>query len=204
MDLAFEAAQRAPNSSNLQTWEFYWVKNTEKKSRLAEACLSQGAAKTAQEMVVVVSQRSLWKEHCKALFDRIASTGSGTREQKNYYGKAIPFLYGMRWLVPVKWLMVHGIGLFRPFTRRPVTGRDLDEVSIKSAALAAENFMLAVSAQGFDSCPMEGFDEWRVRKVIGSGFGSRVVMVISVGERDPKGVWGEQFRFPKESFVKEV
>ncbi len=39
----------APNSSNLQCWEFYWVKDPTKKAQLVEALLSQPAARTAQE-----------------------------------------------------------------------------------------------------------------------------------------------------------
>ena len=31
---ALEAATLAPNSSNLQPWEFYWVKSEEKKKQL--------------------------------------------------------------------------------------------------------------------------------------------------------------------------
>ena len=35
----------------------------------------------------------------------------------------------------------------------------LFETVSKSTALACQNFMLALVAEGFDSCPMEGFDE---------------------------------------------
>ena len=96
------------------------------------------------------------------------------------------------------------MGLFKPTPRHPWSPRDRMEVCIKSAALACENLMLAITAQGFDTCPMEGFDESRVAKVINLKCGSRVVMVISIGERDAKGVWGEQLRLPKEQFVKRI
>lgn len=36
----------------------------------------------------------------------------------------------------------------------------------KSTALAAQNLMLALRAHGYDSCPMEGFDEHRVKKLL--------------------------------------
>jgi nitroreductase len=42
---------------------------------------------------------------------------------------------------------------------------------------------------------MEGFDEFRVKKLLGLGLLDRVVMVISVGKPDlEKGIWGEQIR----------
>ena len=43
-----ELALLAPTSSNLQCWEFYWVKSKEKKDKLKTYCLNQSAANTAQ------------------------------------------------------------------------------------------------------------------------------------------------------------
>ena len=60
---ALDAALIAPNSSNLQTWEFYWVRTSEVKKKLVESCMSQSAARTAQELVVVVANPSLWKKN---------------------------------------------------------------------------------------------------------------------------------------------
>ncbi len=68
---------------------------------------------------------------------------------------------------------------------------------MKSCALACENFMLAIAAQEFDTCPMEGFDESRVKRLLRLGRRASVVMVISVGRRDPRGLWGERFRLPR-------
>jgi nitroreductase len=95
-------------------------------------------------------------------------------------------------------------GIFKPVPRNPWSPRDIEEVAIKSTALAAENFMLAISAQGFDTCPMEGFDEARVKKLLGLGWRARIVMVVSVGERAPEGLWGERFRLPREMVVKKI
>jgi nitroreductase len=89
--------------------------------------------------------------------------------------------------------------------RRPWSFRDLQEVSIKSAALASENFMLAISAQGYSTCPMEGFDEARVKRILSLSWTDRVVMVISVGrENAARGVWGPQFRFSRDRFIHKV
>jgi nitroreductase len=46
-----ELALLAPNSSNLQPWEFYWVRTENKKNKLIEYCLGQPAAATAKELV---------------------------------------------------------------------------------------------------------------------------------------------------------
>ena len=88
--------------------------------------------------------------------------------------------------------------------RKPWSARDISEIAIKSAALASENIMLAAAALGYDSCPMEGIDEFRIKRTLKLGWRARVVMVISIGERAPDGVWGSQLRLPREWFVKEV
>lgn len=61
MRRCFAAAIKAPNSSNMQTWNFYWVRTEEKKELLRKYCLSQSAAREAKELVVVVADPALWK-----------------------------------------------------------------------------------------------------------------------------------------------
>jgi hypothetical protein len=201
---ALDAALLAPNSSNMQTWGFYWVKSAEKKEALVKACLSQSAARTAQELVVMVAEPSLWRRNQKEML-RTLNENAGPKFALDYYGKLIPFLYGFQFLAPLKWLMFNGMGILRPMARRPWSPRDNAEVSIKSAALASENFMLAITAQGFATCPMEGFDEVRVKRILKLKRSSRVVMVVSVGEANAeKGIWGPQLRFRREWFVHEA
>ena len=57
-----DMALLAPNSSNLQPWEFHVVRTPALKKSLAHACLGQNAARTAQELVVVVARLETWKE----------------------------------------------------------------------------------------------------------------------------------------------
>ena len=58
VEKALEAAVLAPNSSNVQTWDFYWVRTPEKKKKLVSYCLNQSAARTAQHLVVIVGDPS--------------------------------------------------------------------------------------------------------------------------------------------------
>ena len=59
---SLERAILAPNSSNLQLWEFYCVKTKSKKEELAKYCLGQNAAKTANELIVFVARKDKWKQ----------------------------------------------------------------------------------------------------------------------------------------------
>jgi nitroreductase len=59
-------ATLAPTSSNMQLWEFYHITSTEVLSKLCVACFNQSAAKTAQQMVVVLARKDLWKKRLQS------------------------------------------------------------------------------------------------------------------------------------------
>jgi nitroreductase len=201
-----DAALLAPNSSNMQPWEFYWVKSPDKKKRLVEACLSQGAAATAPELIVAVARTNTWRRNRKLMMGLLEKE-TKHRSRIDYYKKLIPFVYmsgPFNLFGLLKWVGFNLFGIFKPIVRGPNFKGDIEKVVMKSTALACENFMLAASAQGYGSCPMEGFDECRVKKILGLGCGASVVMVISLGEIDPAGIWGEQVRFDSKLFVFEV
>lgn len=199
---AIDAALIAPNSSNMQTWRIYWVKDQKKKQALITACLNQSAARTAQELVVFTCNPKHWKTSQRYLLEEAQS--SPRTDLKDYYGKLMPLIYSYLWLAPIKWISFNLIGLFKPMVREVASRRDIQEVCVKSTALACENFMLAIAAQGFDTCPMEGFDAPRVRKILGVSCSESVVMVVSVGERSENGIWGRQYRIPREIVVKTI
>ena len=126
---------------------------------------------------------------------------------QKYYEKLIPYTY--RWgllncFVPFKWIVTLSIGLFRPIPRGPHSRRDLQEVALKSAALACENFVLALEAEGFSSCMMEGHDEIRVKKLLSLSSSARIAMVIGIGEPSDRAHWGPQFRLPLDDVIHEV
>ena len=78
----------------------------------------------------------------------------------------------------------------------PNLSSDLDIVAQKSTALAAQNFMISMAANGYDTCPMEGFDSKRVKTILGLPQTAMINMVISCGIRGKGGIYGPQFRVP--------
>ncbi len=206
VEKAIDAALLAPSSSNIQHWEFYWVKDSEKKKLLVEACFSQGAAATAAHLIVAVSRIDTWRRHRDLILGELTKT-KVPEAVLTYYKKVVPLSYvqgpfGLLGLL--KRPLFALIGLFRPSPRGPAFRSDLFEVATKSTALACENFMLAVSAQGFDSCPMEGCDEVRVKRILHLGGKAHVVMVIGVGQADPLGIFGERLRVPRDWVVHHI
>ena len=207
-----EQATLAPNSSNMQLWEFHHVTSTDLLKKLAVACLGQPAATTAKQMVVVVVRKDLWKHRAKSnlnnlqqLFGNKPKVKQSSREKfaLNYYGKLMPFVYGefLGLFGYLKFLISWVTGIFRP-TYRQLRNSDLRIVAHKSAALAAQTFMLSMAAEGYDSCPMEGSDTLRIKKILKLPLSCEINMVISCGIRKPEGVYGERFRIPFEEVYK--
>ena len=63
-----EQASLAPNSSNMQLWEFYHVTSKNIIDKIAPFCFNQNAARTAQQLVVFVSRKDLWKKKSQSKF----------------------------------------------------------------------------------------------------------------------------------------
>ncbi len=202
-------ASLAPTSSNLQLWEFYHVTDKEVLKNLSVACMNQSAAKTAQQLVVVVAKKSLWKKRAKAnidflneAFDKPNLEERMVKRKKmalSYYQKLIPFLYTdfLGILGFLKYLIFQIVGLFRPVYRQ-TRKSDMRTVAHKSAGLAAQNFMISMAAIGYDTCPMEGSDTLRVKKILNLSNNSEITMVIGCGLRDEAGIYGPRFRVPFE------
>lgn len=210
-----ELASLSPNSSNMQLWEFYHVTDPTILKKLAVACLGQSAASTAQQILVFVTRRDLFRKRAKKVLEletqNILNNSPKERQEKRikqrqlYYGKLMPFLYGrffglLGW---VRYVFVNIVGIFRPIFYQ-VTENDTRVVVHKTCALAAQTFMLAMAAEGYDTCPMEGFDSRKVKRLLKLPFGAEINMVISCGIRDEKGVWGDRMRIPFDEVYKKV
>ena len=123
----------------------------------------------------------------------------------NYYKKLIPTVY-FDWLGIfglIKYIVFQVIGLFKPIYRQSRLS-DMRIVAHKSAGLAAQNFMISMAAIGYDTCPMEGSDTLRVKKILNINSNAEINMVISCGIREDHGVYGPRFRVPFESVYKKV
>jgi len=206
MKKCLEIALLAPNSSNLQPWEFYWVKNKLKKEKLIEYCLSQPAAATASELIVCVSRPDNWKKNNSkmlALFDEAKKEKHKGAWQ--YYNKIAPLAYNqgpMGVFGLVKKIIIFLRGLSSPTPRGPASKKDMEIWAQKSTALACQNLMLAFRAFGYDSCPMEGMDSIRVKKLLQLPRKAKICMIISAGKRASNGVYGRRIRFNKKDFIK--
>ena len=207
-------ATLAPNSSNLQTWEFYHVTNKTVLNSITRVCFNQNAAKTANQIVVFVVRKDLWRKRAKANVDFLNSvfdkkTGRNTEKNRKlalkYYNVAIPTMYTSFFgiLGFLRYIFFQIVGIFRPIFRE-VRLSDIRIVSHKSTALAAQNFMLSMAEIGYDTCPMEGSDTSRIKKILNLPSSAEIKMVIGCGIRDEKGIYSERYRIPFKEVYKEI
>ena len=209
-------ATLAPNSSNMQLWEFYHVTDNETLKKLSNACFSQNAAKTAINMVVFVARRDKWRERAKYnldfledMFDKQEKKGIDVERRRKvsrrYYKKLMPTIYTdfLGIVGYYKKILSFFIGLFRPIYRE-VLFSDTRVITHKSVALAAENFMLSMAEIGYDTCPMEGSDTSRVKKILNLPSKAEITMIIGCGIRAENGVYTERFRVPFEKVYKKI
>lgn len=205
IDQCIEAALLAPNSSNLQVWEIHHIRAAEKKARLVELCLGQPAASTAKELFVFVARPDMWKRNNQWMLEEFDSRGNVPPQAYQYFKKITRIAYTtgvLNILVPFKWLFFNIRGLFQPTPREPIGKWGMSVWAHKSTSLACANFMLAMRAHGFDTCPMEGLDSRRVKKLLGLPIGAGITMAISAGKRAEGGIYGPRFRFDQDLIVK--
>ena len=209
-------ATLAPNSSNMQLWEFYHITDKETLKKLSKACFDQNAAKTAVNMVVFVARRDKWRKRAKEnlnfledMFDQQEKDGIDVARRRKvsirYYKNLMPTIYtdffGL--IGFYKKILSFFIGLFRPIYRE-VLFSDLKVITHKSVALAAQNFMLSMAEIGYDTCPMEGSDTTRVKKILKLPSKAEINMIVACGIRSEKGVYTERFRVPFDEVYRKI
>ncbi len=201
-----ELALLSPSSSNLQPWEFHWVRNSELKKQLAEFCYSQPSAKTASDLIVCVARTKTWSSHLDHLVKVLKSQPGVSESAIRYHQIELPNMlaqgiFGLKGhLRSLKYRLK---GIRKVQARRPGGPSDLLLWAVKSTTLAIQTFILAVRAHGYDTCPMEGFDEVRVSRLLKLPSDAHIVMVVSVGKRAKNGVYGKRTRLEKERFIKQ-
>jgi nitroreductase len=202
-----ERAVLSPNSSNMQLWEFYWVKSKEIHDVLSHACMGQSAAKTAKQLVVFVTRQDKWKERVKWNLANLEKQFEGkeltSRDKRafDYYRKLMPLVYrydpfGLNTLL--RTIIVFFMGFNKPFLRIRNNG-DQRIMTHKSCA-----FMLSLASEGYDTCPMEGFDADLVKKALNLPALAEITMIVACGIGKPEGIYAERLRVPNEKVIFEV
>ncbi|KLU99867.1 nitroreductase family protein [Photobacterium aphoticum] len=205
---ALTLATLSPNSSNMQLWEFHRVISDDKRQLLAEYCMGQNAAKTANELVAFVVTPYKWQSRAQLNASQVRQAFTGrddatAKRALKYYEKLIPFVYrndrfGL--LGVARKILTFCLGLKKPMVRE-VSKADLRVCLHKSSSLAAMTFMTAMRAEGYDTCPMEGFDSVRAKQLLGLPHDAEITMIISCGTRSDDGIYSERHRVDADDVI---
>jgi nitroreductase len=207
-DRILAAACAAPSSFNIQPYRFYWIESPDKLKRAGTLCLGQLAAVTASALVVAVADIGSWRETNQGHLEWMRKSGCSAekiadQEKKVRLGKWF-FLQGWFGIFGLlKMAVLRTLHLWRVCGAIPAGRKGMFHWATKSAALACQNLMIATEAMGFNTCPMEGFDDLRLGKFLGlSRRREQILMVIAIGKKSSAYIDSPQWRRPLDATVK--
>lgn len=177
--------QRAPSGYNLQPWIAIVVTNPEQKKKLCHAAFNQPQILEAPATVVFAADTRLINR-----LDPVAKSSVANGHWSETYAKRVKNLVQLQFrLGPLnlvgyaRVLSFAFLRFFRPVPMAPTGKTWVTGYVWKQAAFATQTFMLAASAHGLDTCPMEGVDEHWVRKVVGLPRHFTVPLIVPLGYR---------------------
>lgn len=172
--------QRSPSGFNFTPYKVVLVQDAGTKQRLADAMSGGNGPRVLQAPITAVFAADL---RPFASIDRVVrlerDAGKSSRYLKNLEFDAAAMLAGCG--PPV----VHSArsALFKAVSRVvPLPSLNSSEAwAFKNTMLAAQSFMLAASAHGLSTHPMEGFNAEGVRRTCGISSQYGIPVVISLG-----------------------
>jgi nitroreductase len=159
------AGLEAPSSYNLQPWRFVVVRDLEQRQRLRVAAMNQAAVEQAPVVIVACGDTQGWKDDLEEVLRIGRAHGFDDASQIDRKRRRVTDDLGSQ----------PNIGMW----------------VAKQTMIAATTMMWTAEALGYDTGPMEGFDEDRVRETLGIPGHVRVIFLLAVGH-----LHGEDSRRP--------
>jgi nitroreductase len=177
-------AQRAPSGYALQPWIAIVVTDRTLRKQLCRAAFDQAQITEAPATVVFAADSDVVRQ-LRPTIDRNVRAGHW---DANYGENKIASVVKLRFaggplgiLQPIKSALLRIVSFFRPTPGIPVGRAAFDGYVSKQTALAIQTFLLAAKAHGLDTCPMEGFDERWVRRVVGLPARFCIPAIVPIG-----------------------
>ena len=179
------AALLSPSSGNLQPYEFHLVRSPGLKARVAEACNQQRAAQTASALVVVVSSPRIARETLQWQAAGLGQAGLSPKSEAYHRGVQRTLGTFLRWAsFPALDGLRGCVSLFLPVLSLLPFGRSgVRQWVARNSLFSVQTMLLAASAHGLDSCPMEGFNALQIGKLLKLPRGSVIPVVVALGRR---------------------
>jgi nitroreductase len=153
-----EAGLQAPSGYNMQPWRFVVVRTPEQRRRLRSASFNQAKVEEASVVIVACGDADGWRNGDLEEMLRMGCQGG---MPENYAEQA-------RQNIP-NYLSNHP---------------NLTAWLNKQVMLALTTMMLMAEVLGYDTAPMEGFEQEKVREVLKLPLSYHVVALLAIGHLD--------------------
>ncbi len=151
-----DAGLLAPSGYNMQPWRFVVVQHPEQRRRLRAASYNQAKVEEASAVIVACGDRDGWRRDLDEML-RMGRAGGMPESYAAQAAQSVPsYLSG--------------------FTEEQMTGW-----LNKQVMLAFTSMMLMAEVLGYDTAPMEGFEQQKVCETLRLPLSYWVVALLAVG-----------------------
>lgn len=166
LEKIIRAGLEAPSGYNLQPWRFVVVRDREQKKKLRAAAFGQAKVEEASVVIVACGDPQGWKDGDLEETLRLAKEhGYGGDQEHNQVRAGVSgFLGGV------------------PGTAGGVAPT-LDLWANRHVMIALTTMLWAAETLGYDTAPMEGFEEDKVKALLKIPERVRVVALLGIGRR---------------------
>jgi len=151
-----EAGLRAPSSYNLQPWRFVVVQNPDQRKRLRAASYNQAKVEEASAVIVACGDRDGWRRDLGEML-RMGLAGGMPESYAAQAEETVP-------------------EYLSSFTDDQMTGW-----LNKHVMIALTTMMWTAETLGYDTAPMEGFEQQRVCETLKLPMSYWVVALLAIG-----------------------
>ena len=182
LEKILKAGLEAPSGHNLQPWRFIVVRDPEQRKRLRQAAMGQPEVEEAPVVIVACGDTEGWKNGDLEAMLKLGNEHGFPEVGNEGARQSVNSLLGG------KGGAAAGIE------------QDIRLWINRHVMIAFTTMMWMAEALGYDTAPMEGFWEDKVRQVLGIPAHVKVVALLAVGKREgPDKPYGG--RFPSEHVV---
>jgi nitroreductase len=174
-----EAGLSAPSGYNLQPWRFIVVQNEAQKKRLRGAAYNQAKVEEASAVIVACGDADGWRKDLEPVIESGLQRGM----TESYADQA-------RTNIP---------NFLSSFTSDQMHGW-----LNKMVMIAVTHMMLMAEVMGYDTAPMEGFEQEKVHEVLRLPLSYWVVALLAIGHlKGPDKFYGGRFEMSHSVFSEE-
>jgi nitroreductase len=151
-----DAGLHAPSGYNMQPWRFIVVQHPEQKKRLRAACYNQAKVEEASAVIVACGDRDGWRKD----LEEMLRLGRAAGMPESYAAQAAA-------TVP---------DYLSSFSEQEMTGW-----LNKQVTMAVASMMWMAEVLGYDTAPMEGFEQKKVCETLRLPMSYWVVSLLAIG-----------------------